>query len=636
MSQSQGRKRWRAFAPKREREKGKANPAAFAILRALVILMFGVLTLQLINMQLIKGDEYERRVAINALREVPLTPARGIIYDRNMQPLVQNSARFSVAIVPGDLPEQGEAAVYATVSDVLGIPASEVAVAVEEGIADQGEYTPAVIKVDIGRDAALTFLELEPHAPGLRVLVEPTREYTTGSLLSHVLGYVGPLSAEEYTELEGYLYQDFIGKSGVELTYEDILRGALGKKLVEVDAAGREIKTIGEERPLDGSNLVLSVDLELQKKVAEILQQYVGDSVTGAAAVMDVKTGEVLAMVSLPTFDTNMFASPISQDTLSGLVDSPGKPLVNHDLSEQFAPGSTFKMIVGAAALQEGIARPDTKITSKGYITVQNEFNPNVVYIYSDWRPLGPLDFYGGLAQSSNVYYYYLAGGKSDEGFIGLGEDRVARYARAFGFGEPTGIDLPGESAGTVPDAAWKEATVGEPWKLGDTYDMGIGRGYMGATPIQVLAAVSAIANGGTLPTPHVMKEVRDSHGSLLTSYKAQDRGTVPVDATNLDVIRQAMRRSVTEGVAKNANVNGIAVAGNAGTAEFGPELVDGKRATQGWFTGFAPYDNPEVAVVVFLQQGNGVDDASPAAARILDFYFHGPRLAAQPQAAGQ
>jgi penicillin-binding protein 2 len=595
--------------------------------------MFGILTLQMIHMQVIKGDEYKERAAINALREMPLIPARGLIYDRNMQPLVQNSGRFSVAIVPGDLPERGEAGVYRLIEDVVQMPAAEIEARVREGIERQGEFNPAIVKQDISRDEALALIELEPHAPGLHVVVEPTRQYTTGSLLSHVLGYVGPLSAEEYAELDSasYLFQDFIGKSGVELTYERILRGKLGKKLVEVDAAGRELKTIDERRAVDGSNLVLTIDAELQKKTAEVLQEYAGESVNAAATVMDVRTGEILAMVSLPSYDNNIFSSAVSGEELTTLVDAPGKPLVNHDLSEQYAPGSTFKTIVGAAALQEGVASPGTVITSRGYITVENEFDPNVVYVYPDWRPLGALDFYGGLAMSSNVYFYYLAGGKTDEGFRGLGGDKVAQYARAFGLGEPTGIDLPGESAGLVPDGAWKAETIGEPWTLGDTYNFGIGQGYVAATPIQVLVAAAGIANGGNLLRPHVLKEVRDSHGNMLDSYETNVRQTLPIDGSYLQIVRDGMRRSVTDGVAKNATVNNVPVAGKTGTAEFGSQLANGKYATHGWFVGFAPYDNPQIAVVVFVQRGSGGNDASPAAAKIMDFYFNGPRLAAKP-----
>jgi penicillin-binding protein 2 len=594
--------------------------------------MFGALVLQLINLQVIRGDEFKERAEINALREIPQPSARGLILDRNGRPLVQNSAQFSAAIVPGDLPERGEMSVYRLVSGVTGVPVEEVQRKVIAGTKGQGEYSPAVIKENIDRDTALKLMELVPHAPGLQVIVEPARRYLTGSLLSHVLGYVGPISAEEHAALaeNGYLLQDFVGKTGVESTYESILRGKPGKKLVEVDSAGRELKVISERRPIDGSNLVLSIDLDLQRKTADVLNEFAAGSENAAAAVMDVKTGELLAMASMPTFDNNVFSAPLSDQDLAALVDSPGKPLVNHLIAERYAPGSTFKTIVGAGALQEQVAAPWTTITSRGYITVENEFDPNVVYVYPDWAPLGALDFYGGVAMSSNVYFYYLAGGKSDEGFRGLGENKVAEYARAFGFGEPTGIDLPGESPGLVPDSSWKESEIGEPWTLGDTYNFGIGQGYVAATPLQVLSAISAVANGGELLTPRVVREFEDNHGRVLETTDRILRNTVPVTPENLGTLRAAMRQSVTAGVAKKASVAGVEVAGKTGTAEFGPRLPNGKYATHGWFVGFAPYNDPQIAVVVFVQRGSGGDDASPAAAKILDYYFNGPRLAQQ------
>jgi penicillin-binding protein 2 len=594
--------------------------------------MFGALALQLINLQIIQGDEFKRRAEINALREIPLPSSRGLVVDRNGQPLVQNSARFSAAILPGDLPERGEAAVYRLLSGVINVPPEEIDRKVLEGVESQGEFSPAVIKEDIDRDSALVLMELAPHAPGLQVITEPSRRYLSGSLLSHVLGYTGPISAEEHAELQddGYLMQDFIGKTGVEAQYESVLRGQPGKKLIEVDAGGRELEVISERRPIDGSNLVLSIDLDLQRRAAEVLNEYAGASDNAAAAVMDVKTGELLAMVSQPGFDNNIFSGPLSNESLAALVDSPGKPLVNHLIADRYAPGSTFKTIVGAGALQEGVAAPYTTITSRGYITVENEFDPNVVYVYPDWATLGALDFYGGIAMSSNVYFYYLAGGKPDEGFRGLGEDKVAQYARAFGFGEPTGVDLPGESPGLVPDAAWKEANIGEPWTLGDTYNFGIGQGYVAATPLQVLSAISAVANGGDLLTPHVVKELKDSHGKTLEVTQPALKNQVPIDEANLGTLRAAMRQSVTNGVARQAAIAGVEVAGKTGTAEFGPRLSNGKYETHGWFVGFAPYNDPQIAIVVFTQRGSGGNDASPAAAKILDFYFNGPRLAQQ------
>jgi len=625
------------LVPKRERGRGKGEPPGrrhpvFAVLRALVILLFGILVVQLVRLQVIQGDEYAQRAEINVLREVQIPAARGLILDREGRPLVQNAARFSAAIVPGDLPERGEIGIFQQLERVTGVPAEEIQRKVLAGIERRGPFEPVVIKPDIDEETALVLRELEPVTPGLRLLMEPTREYLAGPLLSHSLGYVGPISEDEYEELKdrGYLLQDRIGKTGVELTYESVLRGRPGKKLVEVDALGRELKVISERRSLDGSNLVVTIDLDLQKVVKETLEQYTAEGDNAAAVVMDIRSGEILAMISLPDFDNNVFSSPLSDEDLTALVEAPDKPLVNHAIAERYAPGSTFKTIVGAAALQEGIATASTTITSRGYITVEHEYDPNVVTPFYDWSALGALDFYGGIAMSSDVYFYYLAGGKADEGFTGLGEARVARYARAFGLGEPTGVDLPGESAGLVPDAQWKEDTLGETWYVGDTYNFGIGQGYLSVTPLQLITAVSAIGNGGKVLTPHLLREVRDGHGNVLQRFEESVRSTAPVEPAYLQIVSEAMRQSVTKGVAREAAVPGIAVAGKTGTAEFGPARADRSHETHGWFVGFAPYDEPEVAVVVFLQRGGG-SDAAPAARAILDYYFHGPELAQKP-----
>jgi len=630
----EGRRRWRAKEPKKESTPGSRTLTISAALKALIIFMFGILVIQLINLQVIHGAEYQQQSAINAIREVPIPAARGLIYDRNGKPLVQNSARFSVTITPGDLPDRGEEAVYRQISSVINMPVDQIAAKVTDGIKNQGEFNPVTIKTDIDRDTALVLMELEPHEPGLKVQVDPARTYLTGDLLSHVMGYVGPISADEYAQLsdKGYGYQDYVGKSGVEATYEDVLRGQNGSKLVEVDAAGRELRTISQRPPVDGKNVVLSIDLDLQQQVTDILKQYSTNSLNAAAAVMDIRTGEILAMVSLPSYDNNIFSGSISQDQLNTLLNDPGKPLVDHAIAEQYPPGSTFKTIVGSAALQEGIATPSTTITSHGYITITNEFDPNVVYVYPDWAPLGTLDFYSGVAMSSDVYFYYLAGGEPDEGFKGLGEEKVAQYARAFGLGSATGIDIPGEATGLVPDAQWKQDNIGEPWVLGDTYNFGIGQGYVAATPLQMLDEVAAIGNGGTLLVPHVVKQYQDSMGNPLNAIQTKVRATLPVSEANLDIMRTAMRQSVTSGVARNAASSAVEVAGKTGTAEFGDQHADGTYDTHGWFIGFAPYNDPQIAVMVFVQKGSGGNDASPAAAKIFDYYFNRPAPGSTPE----
>jgi len=637
MMGSGNRRRWRSEKPKPDTGRAMREQPMFALLRALVLLLFGILTVQLIRMQVVQGDEYAQRAKINTLREVPIPAARGLIYDRNLQPLVQNSVRFAAAIVPANLPERGEIGVYRLLQQVLNMSVEEMEKKVQEGVAQQGPYSPAVIKGDLDRETVLILMELEPHAPGLQLLVEPSRRYLAGPLLSHVLGYVGAISEEEYQERQGQGYQlrDFIGKSGVESIYESLLRGKPGKKLIEVDAAGREQEVISERQPVDGSSLVLTIDQGLQRQTAQVLQEFVGPSDNGAAVVMDVHSGEILAMVSLPSFDNNVFSGPLPEEDLAALMNSPAKPLVNHSIAEMYAPGSSFKPIVGAAALEEGVATTGTVITSRGYITVQHEYDPNVVYVFKDWAALGALDFYGGLAMSSDVYFYYLAGGKADEGFQGLGEERVARFARAFGLGEATGIDLPGESAGFMPDARWKEETFGEPWTVGDTYNFGIGQGYLSVTPLQMVVAMSAFANGGELLTPHLLKEMRDSHGNVLQQQEKQVRRRVPVDPDYLDAVKEGMRQSVAWGVANTAAVAGVQVAGKTGTAEFGSPRPDGSHETHGWFVGFAPYEDPQVAIVVFVQRGGGGQQAAPAAAKILDYYFHGPQMAQKPDGGG-
>ena len=621
----------------RERERARRQPPGrghpiFAALKALVILLFGILIVQLVRLQVIEGDDYAQRAEINALREVQIPADRGLIFDREGRPLVHNAARFSAAIVPGDLPDRGEPGIYQQVERVTGVTVAEIEMLVAEGIESRGEYEPVIVKADLDEETALTLRELEPVTPGLRLIMEPTRQYLTGSLLAHILGYTGALSEEEYANLsdQGYLVQDFIGKTGVELTYESSLRGRPGKKLIEVDALGRELRTISERVPLDGSNIYLTIDVDLQKAVKETLDDVVQPGDNAAAVVMDMKTGELLSMVSVPGYDNNVFSGPLSDTDLAALVDAPGKPLVNHAIAERYPPGSTFKTIVGSAALREGIAATSTTITSRGYITVENEYDPNVLYVFKDWAPLGALDFYDGIAQSSDVYFYYLAGGKADEGFPGLGEQRVAQYARDFGLGELTGIDLPGESPGLVPDSQWKEETLGESWFVGDTYNFGIGQGYLSVTPLQLLTAVSAIGNGGKVLTPHLLREVQDGHGSVLQTLGASVRKSVPVEQEYLDIVREAMRQSVTRGVAKDAAVPNIQLAGKTGTAEFGAPYLDGTHDTHGWFVGFAPYDDPEIAVVVFLERGGG-SDAAEVSSKIMDYYFNGPQLAQNP-----
>ncbi len=625
--------RWRSEKPGRQERASPFGHNLF-LLQVLIFALFGILALQLVRMQVFEASHYQQKAENNRLRELQVLPLRGLIYDRNGTPLVQNVPNYTAVVTPADLPIKNEDEVFAQLGEVLKMSPQEIAQKVGDKQQDGNPYEAVVIKDELDRDTALILKELTPKLPGVELRVEARRSYPSGDLTSQIVGYVGSISEEEYASLRprGYILNDQVGKTGVEATCEDVLRGKPGQDLVEVDASGRQLDVLDTRAAQSGESVFLTIDLGLQREVTDALRQYMGTSDSATAVVMDVHSGEILSMVSLPTFDNNLFSRTLSQQELDALLNQPGKPLVNHAIAEMYAPGSTFKTITGLAALQEGVARPDTVITSHGYITVANEYDPNVVYYFKDWAALGPMDFYRGIAMSSDVYFYYLAGGKADEGFRGLGEDRLASYARAFGLGEPTGVDLPGESAGLVPDARWKEREFGEAWYVGDTYSFGIGQGYLAVTPLQLLNEVAAIANGGNLLRPSLVKEIRDEHGNTVESSAPEVRRQLPVSTDYLAVMREAMRQSVDYGVATSAKVAGVTVAGKTGSAEFGEQHADGSYDTHGWFVGFAPFENPQIAVVVFVDRGGAASQsAAPAAARIFDYYFN-KRYVAQPE----
>jgi penicillin-binding protein 2 len=511
--------------------------------------------------------------------------------------------------------------------EMLGVPAGDVSGVIEARRRSNDPFTPTVIKDNLTETQAFALREKLAELPGLRVVVEPRRRYPQGALVGHSLGFVGRIDEEEFARLEssGYEINDYLGKAGVEFSYEGVLRGLPGTRNVETDASGREIRVINETPARPGANLILSLDLELQAKVEEYLRAAMGRSINAAAVVLDVRSGEVLSLVSLPTYDNNVFIGRVDEAALQKLHDDPGKPMLNHVIAEQYPPGSTFKQVTGLAALQEGIANAGTRITSLGYLDVPNQYNPSIKERFRDWSALGTLDFYGGVAMSSDVYFYYLAGGYTENGrevFQGLGATRLADWARRFGLGAPTGIDLPGESAGNVPDPSWKEKTFGEGWFLGDTYNYGIGQGFLTTTPLQMAVVTAAVANGGDVVIPHVVKEVRDGEGRTLPLQRQTIRRNLNVDPRNISVLREGMRRAVADGTARTAAARSVQVAGKTGTAEFGPRRADGSYLEHGWFTGYAPANNPEIAVAVFLEQGNGAGTAAPVAARIFEYYF--------------
>ena len=606
----------------------------FIILKVAVLVLFGGLLLQLARMQIVQHDDYAARAESNRLRTLPVLPARGLIYDRNGEVLVANEPIFSAGVVPADVPDAQFLPVVAELSQITGVPAQEIATDVSKAADSKDPFTPVIVKDNLDEQTAFRLRERQPHLPGVQVLVESVRQYPLGSLVSHALGFVGRIDEEEYAQLrdDGYQLNDRLGKAGVEYSYESMLRGSPGYRQVEVDAAGQEIRTINAVDPRPAGNLVLSLDVDLQRKVADVLERarVAGGSKNAVAIVTNVHTGELLSMVSLPAYDNNVFGPTVDEVELQRLLDDPAKPMLNSAISEVYPPGSTFKQVTGTAALQEGVATPGTTIFSSGALSVPREYGGGED-VFPDWAAHGSMNFYRGLAMSSDVYFYYLAGGYHAHGisFDGLGATRLARYTREYGFGAPTGVDLPGEAAGNVPDPQWKEETVGDPWYLGDTYHFGIGQGYLTVTPLQLLRVIGAIANGGNVMVPHVAKEIVDEQGNVLKTIEPEVQHKLSISDANLGIMREALRQAAEYGPARTGASTLVTIAAKTGTAEFGQQRPDGSYATShAWFTAYAPYDDPEIAVVVFLEKGIGATNAGPVAKQIFDYYFQRKYLA--------
>jgi penicillin-binding protein 2 len=648
------------------------------IFRLTVLLVFFGLVVQLWYLQIVQWQKYLLQSDRNRFRLMSIDAPRGIIYDRYGNILVRNEPSFTVTIVPTDLPddEAEQEAIFARLSALLDIPVSRpgqvpsgrvpVALAappdfsLRPGIkemVDQGwgvPFLPVRIATNVEREIAFIIEEEHLDLPGVHIQIEPIRQYVSGDLTSHIMGYVGRIpgeSAEEYIDRGYDPNSDRVGLTGVELTFEDELRGHKGRKHIEVDWTGRETRTVGDPEPAEpGHNLVLTIDLELQRAMEGALYQGM-DAVgakAGVAIAMNPQTGEILGMVSLPSYDNNLFAEGISVEDYERLSSEPHHPLVNHAISGLYPPGSTFKIVPASAALQEGVVTPQTQFTCEGTLWLPNKYFPDdpeqaqpfYCWIHK-WGKHGPINLISAIAQSCDIYFYILGGGFRD--FEGLGLERLADYAQLFGFGEQTGIDLPGENAGLVPSRTWKRLTYSEIWVTGDTYNMTIGQGFLLATPLQMLNATAAVANGGILYRPQIFYQVTDAEGRVLRSFAPEVIREVPVSPENLALVKEGMRAAVEWGTAMNAYLPWVSVAGKTGTAEyFADENQDGypdrdhkgNLPTHAWFTAFAPVEDPEIALIVLVEGGGeGSITAVPIAAQILQHYFPVPSTGVSPEA---
>jgi len=504
---------------------------------------------------------------------------------------------------------------------------------------------PFPILTGLSREAAFTISEQSFRYPGSRILDVSVREYVYGELASHILGFMGPIPsslAEAYRERGYRSPAELVGLSGVEAEYQDILRGTPGQRTVEADIFGRVGRTIDEVVPQPGQDIILTVDIQLQRVMYKALQEMLTaqDAISGVAIAVDPRSGQLLGMVSLPSFDNNIFSEGLGE-TYTRIIEDERRPLINYAIGGLYPPGSTFKIVTASAGMAEGVITPRTVIVDEGPIYLPNRFfpdDPSQAQEFVSWNHHrdfnhGPLTLREAIAVSNDIYFYYVGGGYPQT-FIGLTQEALAQWARVFGYGSATGIDLPGEVSFSVPDDQWKRVNWASSWVQGDSYNMAIGQGYLLATPLQVLQSLVPIANGGMLYQPQVALQITNPSTGRTQEFEPRPIRDVGLDRVTLDTIRLGMRDAVNavEGTATRGQIEGVIVAGKTGTAEFceyDPALEDCRRDEEGnlpthaSYLAFAPFNNPEIAVMVFVYDGGeGSTAAVPVGTAILDAWF--------------
>ncbi|MEK7631336.1 MAG: penicillin-binding protein 2 [Patescibacteria group bacterium] len=574
-------------------------PNRLRILSGFFIVLIAVLIGRGVWLQLIRGASMRSAAEGNRLRVITTTAPRGILYDRNGVPLVENVAEFTFGVVPADVPRNSEerSARFQHYQNLSGIPAQDFATAYAN--APETSTEVAAVLEHVSYDAAMKLRIRLQDEPAAQVVATPRRHYLAGTAFSQVLGYTGKISQQEWKDLNAtpqreYRKNEVIGKTGLEAQYEKELRGTSAKASVEVNAQRREQKVITTEVAVAGQNLVTTLDAGLQDVLATSAVAMVRQlHTTGAAVVaIDPRDGGVLAFVSVPTYDSNDFVAGLTTEKYQGLVDDPRRPLYFRPLSGEYPSGSTIKPIIATAALNEGVITQQTTVLSTGGIKIDKWFFP-------DWKAggHGVTNVYKAIADSVNTFFYTIGGGTDT--FEGLGIDRMTQYARTFGLGAPTGIDLPGERGGFLPSKAWKEQAKNEPWYIGDTYHFAIGQGDLLVTPLQMALATATLANGGILYKPHVAKTFQIGDGTEAKNVEATVVREHVASAEAVQIVRDAMREAVINGSARRLQTLGIPTAGKTGTAQFGNA---GK--THAWFVGFAPFDNPTIAIAVMVEAG--------------------------------
>jgi penicillin-binding protein 2 len=587
----------------------------------LAVMALSALSIKLAQLQVTEGASLAALARANSVHRVVLEADRGVIYDRHGVALVQNAPAWNLEVVPAALPPTAAArtAEVSELSALTGVPLDQLMAAIQGA----DPYGSLRIGQSLTEQQELAISERIPILPGVSLARHGVRTYLYSTILGHVLGYVGPIDQGQIKQLRlrGYQPDELIGKVGVEAGLESRLRGVDGWADVVVDARGQVVRTLATQAPVAGDSVYLSIDLQLELATAAALAAGLqrDHKTAGASVLVDPRTGEVLAMVSIPGYDTNLFTHGISQADYAKLTSDPNLPLLNRAIAGQYAPGSTFKMVTATAGLQEGKITPQTLLACPSYLAYGG-------WVYHNWAnySLGYMNVDKALALSCDTFFYQVA--------AQLGDVTLARYARAFGFGSAKELEMPGVQPGLVPDRIWKELTCGVPdlnsdacrWTLGDTITLGIGQSALLTTPLNQAVYVAAIANGGNVLQPTLVHEIRDASGRSLVTQQAVLVDHVPVSASNLAVVREGMREEINRPYNLNYwfRAEGVPAdgGGKTGTAQWGGSGLN--LPTHAWFVFFAPFANPDVAMSIFIERGELSEvEAAPIAVQVMRYF---------------
>lgn len=628
----------------------------FLALRISIVAAFSLLSVRLWYVQVVQNSYYTAQADTSKIRLIPAQALRGIIYDRNGQQLVYNAPDWVVEIVPNGVPQSRAQGIYARLAALFHNhpTAKQIHDTVVANL--WRPYTPVPIKQHVPQRLAMIVKQMHSVLPGVQANPATVRRYVLDPTLSlaHVLGYASEISQQEYlTHSKAYPAEnvgtlDLAGRTGIENSLDAYLHGINDTEEVEVDAGERPIRVVRRGNPVPGDSVYLTIDASLQKQVATDLAAGLKqlNLRQGVAIVEDVHSGAIRALVSLPSYNDNWFSGGISFKRFDALNNDPGHPLIDEAIGGSFPPGSTYKIITAAAALGTGVVNANTTVDDTGYIKLCSVYDPTACQIFNGWKPggLGVMNVTSAIAESSDIYFYTVAGGNPNVGNVPhVGANRLADYARLLGLGDTTGIELPNEAPGFVPSEYWydHQLPVGDfrkpdpsfSWHIGDTYNMAIGQGYNLATPLQIVNVAATVANGGTLYRPRIVEKivgrVVPRKGALkrvqvLQPFVPTPLRTHVIPATNLTLIQQGLHESVTlpgwTGTSYYVKDPRIDAAGKTGTAETGAG-----RPPDAWWVGYAPFKNPQVAVVVMVPNAGaeGAYVSAPIAHKIFEDYFH-------------